>query len=130
MAVFDVSFLNPKLNEAHKDSETGCIYVGSPDTAYETCRQNFILNSGTQLIKQGQSSALVNEGQKIKDLESANNDLQKIAEQKDQQINQLIQGLEKSSNQISSLNSTNIVLIGILLVSVCVLLLLKFKKQK
>lgn len=51
MAIFDVSFLNPKLRKTYSDSETGCNSY-SDQQAFESCKQTYYLKKQNELLGQ------------------------------------------------------------------------------
>lgn len=129
MAIFNVSCLNVK-----RDSETGCTYDCGGSNTYEACRQSFYLKQQNEILKQNsqqqQLAAPANNDQKIKDLESQSANLQKIIDQQNQQVAQLIQGSEQAVHKIEGLNLTNTILIAVLVVVVCTLFVIKIMKRK
>jgi len=141
MAVFNTSFLNQNLRTCtpenkQSDPSTSCgPFCGDNQrTEYELCRQSFFLKQQNEILKQSseqqQDTTSINNDQKIEDMESRNTDLQKIIEQQNQQITQLIQNSEQSSHKIENSNLINTVLITILVTIVCISIVVKFIKRK
>ena len=131
MAVFNLTCLNQ--NDFRTDSETGCRYcIFGEKTEYEACRQSYYLKKQSEIMQQSsqQSATSANSNQKINALESSNTDLQKIVEQQNQQITQLIQSSEQSTHKIENLNLINTILIAVLVVIACSFFVVKFMKRK
>jgi CHASE3 domain sensor protein len=124
MAVFNVGSM---LNQ---DPETGCMGIG---VELESCKQSFYLKQQNQILKQGtqQQSVISSAGdQKTKETDTISIGLQKIAEQQNQQITELIQNSEQSSHKIEILYFMNICLILVLVVVICTFLARKYIKRK
>ncbi len=120
-----------------RDTETGCALVSCNENAtaqYEACRQSFYLKQQNEILQQSsqqqQAATSANSDQKISDLESRNADLQKITDQQNQQITQLIQSSEQAAHKIENLNLINTILIVALVVIACTFLVVKFMKRK
>lgn len=131
MAVFNLTCLNQ--NDFRTDTDTGCRYcIFGEKTEYEACRQSYYLKKQSEIMQQSsqQSVTSANNNQKIDTLKSSNTDLQKIVEQQNQQITQLIQSSEQSTHKIENLNLINTILIVALVIIACAFLAIKFMKRK
>lgn len=135
MAIIDFSGLSgTPQKQKHIDAETGCFYFGgAKDSTYEACRQSYYAKQQNEILRQGSQqeeiATLANKDQKIKELESYNTNLQKIADQQNKQITQLIQSSEQAAQKNENLNVINVVLIAVLLVTICSLLSVKFIRR-
>lgn len=120
MPAFDFSGLNNKYSCVpieNPDPETGCRVCGdNAKNDYEQCRQTFYLKQQSEIIKQGS--------------QTATSDLQKITDQQNQQITELIKSSEQADRKIEKLNLINTILIVVLVVIACVFFVVKFMKRK
>ena len=76
------------------DNKVIQLCIAGTQAEFQTCRQSFFLKQQNEILQQSlqqQAATSANSDQKIKDLESRNTDLQKITDQQNQQITQLIQ---------------------------------------
>lgn len=116
MAVFNVACLGGKV-----DQETGCYRPNCDENGtFEACRQSFYLKQQNQILKQGseQQAAITTSGD------------QKIIEQQNQQITQLIQSSDRAAHQIQNLYLINIALTAVIFAIACLILVAKFIKRK
>ena len=131
MAVFNVACFSEKFRKP--DPETGCVLGCGTQAEFQTCRQSFFLKQQNEILQQSlqqQAATSANSDQKIKDLESRNTDLQKITDQQNQQITQLIQSSEQDARKIENLNLMNTIVIAVLVVFACTFLVVKFLKRR